>query len=67
MEMTSRPLQPSYMHIQVCTTGEESEQVLPKDNTHASIVGFLNIMIALSSIIDVRVLYESGYIGVNAI
>lgn len=38
MEMTSRPLQPSYMHIQVCTTGEESEQVLPKDNTHASIM-----------------------------
>uniref|UniRef100_A0A914RBF2 Uncharacterized protein n=1 Tax=Parascaris equorum TaxID=6256 RepID=A0A914RBF2_PAREQ len=38
MEMTSRPLQPSYMHLQVCTTGEENEQVLPKDNTHAAIV-----------------------------
>ncbi|KHN86929.1 Uncharacterized protein Tcan_03201 [Toxocara canis] len=38
MDMASRPLQPSHMHIQVCTTGEESEQVMPKDNTNPVIM-----------------------------
>ncbi|VDK54473.1 unnamed protein product [Anisakis simplex] len=38
MEIFSKPLQPSYMHIQVCTTGEDNEQTVPKDNTNAVIV-----------------------------
>ncbi|MFH4983589.1 hypothetical protein AB6A40_010298 [Gnathostoma spinigerum] len=58
MKYFAKPLQPDYMDIQVCTTGEKSFASLPKDNTNCVII-FSGI--ATSLVLILIILFRPKY------